>query len=134
MGLSFGENQGTLTGMNREGKNMSAACSWHRVSGIKYPGIHINLLDGVLNAQWLGYNKSAVVATGYSVVGLTLSNASNALSYFRHSLCMNVSMSDGHVEAVNIAKAKTRSGSDYLLDADFYWYPGMDIAGGEKNR
>ena len=133
LGMSFGMNQGILTGMNRQGQDMTPACSWHRVSGIKYPSIHVNLLDGALNVTFMGYNKSSVVATGYSVVGLTgNTSGQNPLQYFRHSNQMNLSTSDGHVESVNIGKAKTRnSNSDYLLDVDYYWYPGMNIPGGE---
>ncbi len=40
------------------------ACAWHRVSGIKYPSIHVNFLDGTSNLCRLASNLLSTRAGG----------------------------------------------------------------------
>ncbi|MCQ2402504.1 MAG: DUF1559 domain-containing protein [Lentisphaeria bacterium] len=133
MGMSFGSGMGASTSMAKAGVDLTAATSWHRVASIQYPSLHVNLFDGTQNAFWMGVNKTCVVATGTSIYALSNSTDANALRYFRHGNQMNMSMSDGHVETVSLSKGKVKnSNGDYALEADYYWFPGVNIAGGDK--
>ena len=55
--------------------------------------------------------------------------------YFRHDRALNMSFTDGHVEATPLDKATKNheSGKTYLV-ADYYWYPGVDVWGGDKRN
>lgn len=108
-----------VTGSNK-------AATWHRVSSIKYPSIYVNLLDG---------NRFNLLGTpGYTSwvaypFGL-ISKVEDTVNYCRHSNTMNFSFGDGHVEPVQRAKISVFSN---LLE-DFYWFPGVDCAGGDLDR
>ena len=102
---------------------------WHRVSTIKYSSIHVNLVDG---ARW--------PMQGWSVPANSYVTGPNAISsykevYFRHDRALNMSFTDGHVEATPLDKADKNheSGKTYLV-ADYYWYPGVDVWGGDKRN
>ena len=102
---------------------------WHRVSTIKYSSIHVNLVDG---ARW--------PMKGWSVPANSYVTGPNAISsykevYFRHDRALNMSFTDGHVEATPLDKADKNheSGKTYLV-ADYYWYPGVDVWGGDKRN
>ncbi len=102
---------------------------WHRVSTIKYSSIHVNLVDG---ARW--------PMEGWSVPANSYVTGPNAISsykevYFRHDRALNMSFTDGHVEATPLDKADKNheSGKTYLV-ADYYWYPGVDVWGGDKRN
>ena len=101
------------------------AATWHRVGSIKYASLHVNLVDGANLVT--GALKDAIF-TSADYMKL------NADGYARHSLQTNMSFTDGHVEAVSISKLKTNNG-DYgrnYICTDYYWYPGVDMPGGEK--
>ena len=91
----------------------AVACSWHRVSSIKYPSIFINIYDGT--------SQSGLQALPWTSADQPLV-ASNY--YFRHSKMMNFSFSDGHVEAINEQKASPNF--SYPLRRQYYWYPGLN--------
>ncbi len=105
----------------------NTAAQWHRVGSIKYASLHVNLVDG---AAWTsGYKPvSDSYFTGPKPI------CENADDYFRHSKQMNMSFTDGHVEAVDYTKAKNKDGvyGRYYLVVDYYWHPGCDIPGGDK--
>ena len=102
---------------------------WHRVSTIKYSSIHVNLVDG---ARW--------PMQGWSVPANTYVTGPKAISsykevYFRHDRALNMSFTDGHVEATPLDKAaKNHDGGKTYLVADYYWYPGVDVWGGDKRN
>ena len=105
------------------------ACDWHRVSGVKFPSIHVNLFDGTCQSQFTYecWNHPDVIVD-------TVWNYSS--SYFRHGKMMNMSFTDGHVETAPEQMARmtdSSTGMPYLHGA-YYWFPGVDIIGGEKNR
>ena len=102
------------------------AANWHRISSIKYPSIYVNLLDGnrfnLLGTP--GYTSWVAYPWGL------LSIPEDALNYCRHSNAMNFSFGDGHVETVNRSKI---ANFNNLLDS-FYWFPGVNVQGGDKDR
>ena len=107
------------------GLSGTKAATWHRVGSIKYASLHVNLVDGANLVT--GALKDAIF-TSADYMKL------NADGYARHSLQTNMSFTDGHVEAVSISKLKTNNG-DYgrnYICTDYYWYPGVDMPGGEK--
>ena len=100
---------------------------WHRVSSIKYASIHVNLVDG---ATWeKGYKP---ISDSYMTGPKSICEDKDV--YFRHSNQLNLSFSDGHVESVDIQKAKNTNStySRYYLVTDYYWHPNCDIPGGDK--
>lgn len=111
--------------------NGTQASTWHRISSIKYASLHVNYLDGTLltvfgeGSDWR--TCIATVARYVSDVGLP---------YFRHGLQTNFSFTDGHVEASPYSKAKAWNSTlkDYYTCTDYYWYPGVKMAGGEEGR
>ena len=115
----------TATSANKDAVWASAA-DWHRVSSIKYASLHPNLMEGV---RWVrGY---ADAATTY-VSGPRPIFWEDSGIYFRHSRAMNISFTDGHVEAVSIEKSKsTDSSGNYYIVSDYYWYPNCNIKGGD---
>ena len=102
---------------------------WHRVSTIKYSSIHVNLVDG---ARWPMQGWS-VPANSYVTGPKAISSYKEV--YFRHDRALNMSFTDGHVEATPLDKAAKNheSGKTYLV-ADYYWYPGVDVWGGDKRN
>ena len=125
-------------------KKKKAAAEWHRVSSIKYPTLHVNQFDAT-NKQgdadderycWTCVKDSNIYAN------------KDKLSYFRHSMQMNMCFSDGHVETINLAKADTSrmvpsdqlpekgalddEGAATFFRYDYYWYPGCDCYGGDN--
>ncbi|MGN0893355.1 MAG: DUF1559 domain-containing protein [Oligosphaeraceae bacterium] len=105
-----------------------AASDWHRVSSIKYPSLHVNLFDG--STSGLTYDNSDQILQLADELGLY--DWSSADSLFRHSLQMNASFTDGHVEAIPVSKVKSKgsNGKTHLVN-DYYWYPNCNIPGGE---
>ena len=54
--------------------------------------------------------------------------------YFRHSQQLNMSFTDGHVEAIAEQKAINRNadiGNCFYLMTDYYWFPNVAGPGGE---
>ena len=103
---------------------------WHRVSSIKYSSIHVNLVDG---SRWPGADNSTTNLTGPR--GIWYNQAKGA-EYFRHGRAMNMSFTDGHVESVPLDKAlkdNPAAGQRYIV-TDYYWYPGVDVWGGDKMK
>ena len=106
------------------------ATGWHRVSSIKYSSIHVNLVDG---ARW--------PLTGWTDPATTYVTGPRSLwmykeVYFRHSRALNMSFTDGHVEAAPLDKAlKDAPGTDqrYIV-TDYYWFPNVDVWGGDKRN
>ena len=106
------------------------ATGWHRVSSIKYSSIHVNLVDG---SRWPGADNSTTNLTGPR--GIWYNQAKGA-EYFRHGRAMNMSFTDGHVESVPLDKAlkdNPDAGQRYIV-TDYYWYPGVDVWGGDKMK
>ena len=102
---------------------------WHRVSTIKYSSIHVNLVDG---ARWPMQGWS-VPSTSYVTGPKAISSYKEV--YFRHDRALNMSFTDGHVEATPLDKAaKNHDGGKTYLVADYYWYPGVDVWGGDKRN
>ena len=119
------------------GGGAGKSATWHRISSIKLPSLHVNYLDGTrAEKTWLpGCPEfSTNIATPAHIL------YDEGLPYFRHSLQNNISLSDGHVESISYQKAKTpnpnfSAASDaYRCFAitDYYWYPGFDGPGGEQ--
>ncbi len=104
------------------------ACDWHRVSTIKYPSIHVNLFDGTIRSGF-----SVECWNHPDIIVDTVTNYNS--SYFRHGRMMNLTFTDGHVEtaAEEMAKTDPSTGRPYLV-GQYYWFPGMDDIGGDKNR
>ena len=103
---------------------------WHRVSSIKYSSIHVNLVDG---SRWPGADNSTTNLTGPR--GIWYNQAKGA-EYFRHGRAMNMSFTDGHVESVPLDKAlkdNPDAGQRYIV-TDYYWFPGVDVWGGDKMK
>ena len=100
------------------------SATWHRVSSIKYPSLHVNYTDGCVRGTVGGYNADAIfVSAGYM--------ATYPEDYARHSLAVNLSFTDGHVEAAPISKLKTMNNGQYYIKTDYYWYPGVNMPGGD---
>lgn len=98
------------------------APDWHRVSTIKLPSLHINVLDGTAKSGW---------GTQYATHPDIVIPARD--DYFRHGRQLNVSMTDGHVETIHYAKTIDRT-LVYLtaFRREYYWLPGYDGPGGEE--
>ncbi|MCQ2402123.1 MAG: type II secretion system GspH family protein [Lentisphaeria bacterium] len=109
------------------GTGMEGAPTWHRISSIKYPSLHVNQFDGS--------NKSAQ-NSALCVKPSRIRDTNAVMTYFRHSMQMNACFSDGHVETIPYQKAKTQNpdSNTMFLDTDYYWYPNCDVYGGEKLR
>ncbi len=115
-------NQGWIHQYGETSGDQSA--NWHRVSGIKYPSIHVNLLDGLNTGTSQGRILTcARYLTDYRDDG-----------YFRHSNMLNLSFTDGHVETMNIEKSYRTNYTlnEFYACTDYYWYPNVDMPGGEK--
>ncbi len=108
----------------------NAAATWRRISSVTLASLHVNYMDGTRNVENLNSYWQDMICQGPYYIGY-----GGTMTYFRHSQQMNVSMSDGHVEAIPVSKAKTKN-TKYtdttFLTSDYYWYPGIDIPGGEK--
>ena len=114
--------------------NYAAAADWHRVSSIKYPSIHVNFCDGA--PADVGNINYAVAVRRYGLKptsGPEKTWNATHFAFFRHSQQMNLTFSDGHVEACHNSKQlKTNSdkGVSYFI-SDYYWYPNCDVPGGD---
>ncbi len=101
------------------------ACDWHRISSIKYPSIHVNVLDGSRESPW---TRMFYIHPDY------VTAADSRPHYFRHSQQLNMSFTDGHVEAIAEQKAINRNadiGNCFYLMTDYYWFPNVAGPGGE---
>ena len=110
----------------------TAKCvQWHRISSIKCPSIHINQFDGS-NVT----DQNSAITVKASVIRGGTDGTAYLLNYFRHSMNMNASFSDGHVETIYYDKAKKTNGDTgtKFLDTDYYWYPGANVYGGDMGR
>ena len=116
-------------GSPHDGNYPSKAATWRRVSGIKYASIHVNILDGVNNFKnGLSDNYEGIIVTFPNWVYACKNG------YFRHSRALNMSFTDGHVEASPIDKVE-RNNPDAALpyfECDYYWYPNWPGWGGDK--
>ena len=105
----------------------ASAATWHRVGSIKYASLHVNLTDGTTRGESAhGLYDAIFVSADYMKL--------YADDYARHSLAANLSFTDGHVESASVSKMKTNNGDlgrNYIY-TDYYWYPGVDMPGGEK--
>ncbi len=101
------------------------AANWHRVSSIRYPSIHVNLLDGTAHS---GTSKGRILTCARYLTDFRDED------YFRHSKMLNLSFTDGHVETMGYDKSIRRNYdlSEFYACTDYYWYPGVDMPGGEK--
>ncbi len=107
-------------------KERAAASVWHRVSSIKYASIFVCVTDGyIMPDSWA---KLMVTCPGMIAKDLNYQ-----MHYCRHSNAINIAFGDGHVEAVNRAKFGITDTGRYAEEA-YYWYPGVDIRGGEQGR
>ncbi len=108
---------------------IKAAANWHRVSGIKLPSLHINFTDASNDNPY-----TTCIYVSPEVIPKPGSTR-NFLNYFRHSSMLNASFSDGHVETIGLMKNSTSDSTGTRhIQADYYWYPGCDIYGGDKGR
>ena len=108
--------------------NATKSSTWHRVSSIKYASIHVNLLDGTRIVVSGDANVKTLVAT------CARYPTDIKLPYFRHGRQINLSFTDGHVEAVGYDKSQKRNssvGNEFYFCTDYYWYPGVNMPGGE---
>ncbi|MGN0866647.1 MAG: DUF1559 domain-containing protein [Oligosphaeraceae bacterium] len=105
------------------GEPLQAGNNWWRISGIKFPSLHVNYTDGTRNA---GFGYGEHVATHPHAV---IQNEDSKSAYFRHSLQMNMSFTDGHVDPCHRSKA-----DNGRFQADFYWFPSVTTAPGGDNR
>ena len=110
-----------------QGEDYYKASTWHRISSIKVPTLHVNVMDG--SAEGTG-NGNIICNAPYCLT----SNVKATI--FRHGNQMNMSFSDGHVEAVAYQKAVTTDNVNggTFITSDFYWYPGCNVIGGDKNH
>ena len=111
-----------------------SSVGWRRISGIKYPSIFLNIMDGAYNT----WNDICITNADGIRWGDSKRSGSDMI-YFRHSLNMNSSFGDGHVETIGYQKikvSKTVNGKwGYAIEHDYYWYPGdSENAGGEISR
>ncbi len=102
-----------------------ASCTWHRISGIKYPSIFVNYMDSTNKTAW-----GVVIAIKEELI------PGKRIELCRHDMAFNVSLGDGHVEAIHYAQTTYcyNGKSGYAHRDNYYWYPGVDIYGGEKSR
>jgi len=109
------------------------ACGWHRIGSIKYPSIHPDQLDGANTDNAVG---TSCITTTNALKSRSSGTLGNCLNYYRHSLMMNACFSDGHAETIPYAKTQLWDGDagQWKLVVDYYWYPGVDVYGGDKGR
>ncbi len=123
-------------GWNTESGDAYKACTWHRISSIKYPSIFVNIVDGV-DCAMPGIDSGSghqFIFTHCSAMQFINGNNNQRLRYCRHSMHCNFSFGDGHVEAVSMGSF-TYDTSDGSFLRKFYWYPGAtENWGGDKNR
>ncbi len=110
------------------------AGDWHRVSGIKYPSIHVNFFDGAHSGPQTNLTGVCMFALDPMNGPCSTWNNPQNLKFFRHSDQINMSFSDGHVEACPLSKARTNNpdkGGRYFV-SDYYWYPNCNVVGGDN--
>ena len=108
---------------------LTGAAQWRRFSSVKHASLFVNYVDGAKAGQLGTPGLTGVVF----FPGSYNAEINNLGLFFRHSFNTNYSFGDGHVEAVNRNKINgysTASGTIY----DFYWFPGSDVDGGDKNH
>ena len=113
---------------SRATADVSQAATWHRIGSIRTASQFVNLTDICACNMFGTHNLTGFITMPRS---LTDSDAGEKVNLFRHSMYMNFSFGDGHVEAVNQAKAI--AGADSPL-FDFLWFPGVDCKGGDANH
>ena len=91
----------------------------------------MNLFDG--STSGMTFDSADQIVQFPDEIGLY--DWSKADNLFRHSLQMNASFTDGHVEAIPVSKVKGKAanGKTHLVN-DYYWYPNVNVIGGEKDR
>ena len=110
-----------------------AAAGWHRVSSIQYPSIHVNFFDGAHSGPQANLTGVCMFALAPTNGPCSTWNNPQNLKFFRHSDQINMSFSDGHVEACPLSKARTNNptkGGRYFI-SDYYWYPNCNVVGGD---
>jgi prepilin-type N-terminal cleavage/methylation domain-containing protein/prepilin-type processing-associated H-X9-DG protein len=125
IGYQCNVGMGLMRQYNNGGKttaNWEYACDWHRVSNIKYPSLFVNILDGT--------NKSTWGTMFYTIPDYIIPDTAYPY-YFRHSNMMNLSFSDGHVEAMPIQKANQSWNSG--IARQYVWFPGTTLNWGGDN-
>jgi len=108
--------------------SVAPAASWHRIGSIRTAAQFVNLTDMSKCDMFGTHNLTGFITMPRS---LTDSDVSEKTVLFRHSMAMNFSFGDGHVEAVNQAKAISSADSPIY---DLYWFPGIDCKGGDANH
>ena len=108
--------------------------AWRRISGIKYPSLFLNIMDGSYNT-WL----DICITNADGIRWGDSKRSGSDMIYFRHSQRMNSSFGDGHVETIDYQKIKVSKTVNekwgYAIAHDYYWYPGdSENAGGEISR
>lgn len=128
LGMSYCHN--FLTDCDWIYNGATVSSTWHRISTIKLPSLHVNYLDGTRITEF--DSSSPEFRTCIATAAHYLTDV--GLAYFRHGMNNNLSMSDGHVESVSYGKAKIYNGkysnATYVV-TDYYWYPGFNGPGGE---
>ncbi|MCQ2403663.1 MAG: DUF1559 domain-containing protein [Lentisphaeria bacterium] len=126
LGMGFNEEIYASGTMDEDSAQCNKSATWHRIASIKYPSIYVNFLDGV------GIESNGI--TNWATPGDLMARGIEVKAkYFRHSNNCNFALGDGHVEAVSISKAVDGTTEGYLRRA-YYWYPGTQAWGGDKNR
>ncbi|MCQ2396825.1 MAG: prepilin-type N-terminal cleavage/methylation domain-containing protein [Lentisphaeria bacterium] len=122
-----------MSGCEHSGDVYKAA-NWHRISSIKCPSIYVNLFDGA-RSNFLGSdNYTSGVQYAFSLNRQDQAGTENRLKFLRHSNYMNFSFGDGHVEAVGMNVVNRAGNTEGSLHDKFYWYPGVNMIGGDSNH
>ena len=106
-----------------------AAATWRRISSVRTTSQFVNVTDTCKSCTMGLPDATFIVTQPYT---LTRNYNGERPTLFRHSLAMNFSFGDGHVEAVNMAKAAEDSINAGIFD--FLWFPGINERGGDANH
>ena len=103
------------------------SAAWHRLSAIKFPSIFVNVFDAVSMAD--GTWPYWLISAPYEIAKKDYVD-----NYCRHSNSMNTSFGDGHVESIARGKFDNEQESSSYAEKDLYWYPNVNIIGGDEDR
>ncbi len=110
-----------------EGDN-NLSSTWHRISSVKYASIFVTYVDGTRAPIYGGNRYTTIIMLPNSFFRLPEVKA----FYVRHSQACNFAFGDGHVEPVASSKIVNNKSKGYIFD--FYWYPNLNVLGGDLNR
>ena len=115
-------------------KDFVLSATWHRISSIKCPSIYVNLIDGT-RTNFVGSDEYTVGAMYPFMLNRgDASGSADRLRVARHSMSANLSLGDGHVESVNMATMAVPPNSSGSLHDKYYWFPGVNMRGGDANH